>query len=532
MVDAVRTDSPAAVVASPKAGARLLDSKDRDVFEVFLWVALAAAFVHAIYFLLVGINNPALDNFSFRQTQTALTAYWFWREGFRFAYETPVVGYPWSIPFEFPLYQALVALLRHGGVPIEIGGRLVNFGFYVGTIYPLRMLSKSLRLGRTTWLVAALLFLTSPLYVFWGRTVMIESTALFFSVLALAWVAKYLDNPRGRTLALVFVIASLAALVKATTFPAYAFLAGLLVLSGAVRVWCRDRSAASFFAAIAPLLVLAAAFAVAEAWVWFTDQTKLHNPIGTLLTSGNLATFNFGTWGERWGSALWVDAVLGRALPDIFGYGALVAIVAGAGALQDRRTALLAGAALSGFLLPFLIFAHLHFVHAYYQNANALLAIVAVAIGIAAIKHRGRPAFAAISTIVLVVAQVSSFEKVYAPIIRANLTTQKEYIISMAAKQYVAADDALLILGLDWSSAVPFYSERKSLALPNWTPAPLMKQILDNPESFLGGKRLGGVVYCGAGSNRGQAPLVTAFIAGRTVISEAGECKLLSAARP
>src|SRR5690242_16322451 len=46
-----------------------------------------------------------LEAHAFRQTQTAITSFWFCRTGFKLAYETPVAGYPWSIPYEFPLYQ-------------------------------------------------------------------------------------------------------------------------------------------------------------------------------------------------------------------------------------------------------------------------------------------------------------------------------------------------------------------------------------------------------------------------------------------
>src|SRR5690242_19652972 len=87
-------------------------------------IALALLFLHAAYFLWIGVDRPALDYYAFRQTQTALSAYWLWKDGFRLIYETPVVGFPWSIPFEFPTYQWLVALLREIGVPIDIGARL------------------------------------------------------------------------------------------------------------------------------------------------------------------------------------------------------------------------------------------------------------------------------------------------------------------------------------------------------------------------------------------------------------------------
>src|ERR1700722_9222047 len=56
-------------------------------------------------------NDPLLGMHSFRQTQTAITSYWILRGSPWLAYHTPVFGAPWSIPFEFPMYQLLVALI-------------------------------------------------------------------------------------------------------------------------------------------------------------------------------------------------------------------------------------------------------------------------------------------------------------------------------------------------------------------------------------------------------------------------------------
>ncbi|MGH7490376.1 MAG: glycosyl transferase, partial [bacterium] len=82
-----------------------LDSLARHSrLEQALWVLLAAVAVHAIYYLCLGLTSPVLDLHNFRQAQTAISAYWSWREGFKLAYETPVLGYPWAIPFEFPIY--------------------------------------------------------------------------------------------------------------------------------------------------------------------------------------------------------------------------------------------------------------------------------------------------------------------------------------------------------------------------------------------------------------------------------------------
>jgi len=498
--------------------------------EALLWICLAVALVHAAYYLVLGLNNPILDQYNFRQTQTALTAYWFWRDGFKLVYETPVVGFPWSVPFEFPVYQALVALLRLLGVPIDVGGRLVNFAFTVATLYPLWLVIRSLGLNRIAWLVTAVLYLGAPLYTYWGRTVMIESTAVFFAVFMVAMTARFMEAPGWRTWLAAFALASLAVLTKATTFPAYAFAAGILVLA---RAWPGFRQRPAVASLRRPLLAIAAlvaALAVGLAWVWWTDQVKLANPIGALLTSAATSAFTLGTWAERFGGEFWKKAIVDRTLPDIFGAGVILAIVGAAAALQSGRHRVAMVTALAAFLVPFLLFTHLHDVHSYYPTANALLAVAAVAIGIAAIADRGQPWVAAIVTVGILVAQIAYFQATYDRVVRADFRKAPEFIIAGAARRHLGRKDALLVLGRDWSSAIPYYSGRKSLAVPSWISTPLLVRILDDPEKFLGKRKLGGVVYCTSEKFGDRAGLVEAFIRSRTLIRQAGPCQLLSGA--
>src|SRR5262249_52359859 len=83
-----------------------------------LAVLLGTISAPALFWLLVGLTQPIADLHQFRQTQTAIAAYWIWRGGPWLAYETPVLGYPWSIPFEFPIFQYLLAALRLIGIPL------------------------------------------------------------------------------------------------------------------------------------------------------------------------------------------------------------------------------------------------------------------------------------------------------------------------------------------------------------------------------------------------------------------------------
>jgi hypothetical protein len=493
---------------------------------------LGFLFVHAAYYLWLGLSSPALDHYNFRQTQTALSAYWLWHDGFRFVYETPVVGAPWAIPFEFPLYQWMVAFLRVLGVPIDVGGRLVSFGFYVATLYPLWILNKALGLRPLTWVVVAALFLASPFYIFWARSVMIESTALFFSVLMLALVAKYFNDGGWWTLVLALVAGTLAVLTKSTTFPAYAFLAGLLILAHAFKDYGQGGwSQLDIRKLVAVAGVLVAALAIGFVWVWFTDQVKAQNPIGLRLTSSAISRHNFGTWDQRFGTKLWFDVVLNRALPQIFGYGLVVAALAVLAGLASRRYRLLVLAALAGFLVPFLVFSHLHIAHTYYQSANALLALMAVGLGIVAIVEMGWPLVAGLMVGLILVGQLVYFRSEFAPVIKANRSKNPIFTISRAARDYVPENASLLVLGQDWSSSIAYYSERKSLTIPNWLQRDLTDEILTDPEKFLGGQKLGGIVYCTYKDKGGKGERYQAAVAGRELIAEAGLCRLFAPTR-
>ena len=174
----------------------------------------------------------------FRQAQTAISAYWLLHGGPFFAYETPVLGSPWSIPFELPVYQAVVALVTLTGVPLDEAGRLVNFGFLLACFWPLRMLWRDLRLEPVGYPIASALVMAAPGYAFWTRSFMIESCALFLGVLWLALFVRFLATERS-WIGLAAILAGLLAMTaKATTAPGFLVLAGLYVLPRGWR-WLR-----------------------------------------------------------------------------------------------------------------------------------------------------------------------------------------------------------------------------------------------------------------------------------------------------
>lgn len=498
-------------------------------FIVFLLIVLSGCFVHAFYYLWIGIAGPALDFFSFRQTQTAISAYWAWRDGFRLAYETPVLGFPWSIPFEFPIYQWLMALGRHAGLPLDVGGRLISFGFYIACLWPIRSLTLSLKLDKATFLVVSTLFLCCPLYVFYSRTILIESCALFLGLAWLALLAHFLEKPTYLALIGTILLGSLAVLAKSTTLPPFLLLGAFLILRNNYSLWQGAPSAPRLSTLIVACTTFVLPLSIGYAWVIYSDAIKTQNALGALLTSGGLGTWNFGTLNQRFSAELWRDVIFTRVLRDTFGYGFIAALIV-FGALLTGRRYLLAGiASLIAFLLPFMIFTNLHMVHSYYQNANAVFALAAVGLAIGYIARIGRPVLAGLILLAIASGQLVYFHNHYAPVFHVDFRLDPVKQISELVKQSTAPDDGIVVLGQDWSSAVPYYSERKALVLPGWAPLPLVQKILATPQTFLGGLHLGAVVYCGdIGYNSDNKALVDAFVAERSVIAEKGSCKLLT----
>jgi hypothetical protein len=498
-------------------------------FVVLLLVIGSACLVRAIYYLWIGLTGPALDLFAFRQTQTAISAYWAWHDGFRLAYETPALGFPWSIPFEFPIYQWLMALARYAGIPFDVGGRLVSFGFYIATLLPLWSLTRSLKLDTATFLIIAVLFLCCPLYVFYSRTIMIESCALFFGMAWLAALARFLGRPNYGALAGTIALGSLAVLAKSTTFPAFVVLGGFLMLSALFALWRGIPSAPRFGTLLLAGVACLVPLAIGYGWVIYSDAVKTHNVLGAMLTSKSLGLWNFGTLTQRLSSKLWNDVIFTRALSDIFGNCSLIALIAAGALLTSRRHLLFGLATAAAFLVPFLVFTNLHIIHSYYQYANAIFALATVGLAIGHIARTGHRALAGLILITISLGQVFYFRSAYATIFALDLKLSDVNRIAQLAKANTTPEDGLVVLGQDWSSAVPYYSERKALVIPGWAPLPVFQQMLAKPEMFLGDLHLGAVVYCPEGDGYGdRKPLVDAFVAQRVVIAEAGTCKLLS----
>lgn len=472
------------------------------------WAAMLtiAVAIFASYYAIAYARLPILEQYGFRQTQTALSVYWMVHEGWQLAYQTPVVGYPWSIPFEFPLYQSLIALIAWlGDFQIDPVGRLVSFGFLLACAWPAFSLSRSLKLpDETAWVFCALLW-SSPLYLFWGRSFMIETTAVFFTLAAMPYALDLCNtHPRWRTSLLCALFFTLGGLQKVTTTAPVIVVMAIIVLVAHFKT--TGFKLPTFKQIICASVAFLLPLVVVMLWTKYTDAVKLLNPVGTGLTSEVLADWNFGTLEQRLDRSVLKAIFWDRMLLNN-GAGFLgVFLITGAVIFGKRQVTALVAICLILFALPIFIFTNLHFIHSYYQTSCAVFLLAALAISCTLWLPQVVKIYAIVPavTILLVAINVFHFSKDCSQtVLGACARTIKNVdtpnlptlLVAEAIKRYTPTDSAIVVYGADWSSEIAYYAQRKSFTVPNWFKD--YSLAWSNPSNYLGGKKLAAIAFYG-----------------------------------
>jgi hypothetical protein len=510
-----------------------------DYATATLLLLIAGLFCFDVFVLIYGIKNGLNDVHGFRQSQTALTAYWLDREPHGLAYITPVLGYPWSVPFEYPVYQWIVVLLMKVGVPLVIGGRVVSFAAFVGCLVPLKVMARDFNVSNRAFLFVAVVYLSCPLYIFWSRTFMIETTALLFS---LCWFAGFVRFGRSPGLMLwlaTLVFGILAALTKSTTFLGIGPVAGALFLTEAFTWLRKDRSRRRFLGLLARGALCLIPLATCYAWVVASDLVRSANPFSLYLDSTALSWWTFGTLAQRFALGETIFVSLGNAFGSVL---LLVPFLIWMGLLNNRYRTVIVGA-IAAYLFPFLIFTNLYIVHIYYQEANTIFVCVAVGVSLASLIDKGWHKVAAVVLVCIVISQAHFFREIYWRYVQYDNVGGPVVLTAQAARDATKSNESLLIFGENFSAVVPFYGERKSLGAVPWTSPALFDKITSDPQSLLGDAPLGGIIDCRhplqtSAEQMGkidawlytaeQKAKIDAFLANRRTVFHNGRCRLMA----
>lgn len=428
------------------------------------------------YCSLVGWNNTLDDIHGFRQTQTAISTFYTIKDGFTFKYIIPVLGAPWSLPFEFPIYQWIVAtLVLLFKTPLDQTGRFVTLVFFYLSFFPLYALLGYLVKNSGHRLIILSFVLLNPIYLFWSRTFMLESTALFLNLSFLWGTAKSLEHQRPKYIISALLAGVLASLTKLPTFVAFCFPASIIFL------WFWWKEKLSRFAPKILLkyggygvLLVGIPLLCELRWIQFSDYQKSLNPIAAeYLTSKVLGFWIFGTSQQRFSLETWqtiferplVLNMLGQLSIGKIRIFNLVLLVGFFLLLNPRRRKeiLLSFAC---FLFGPALFTNLYYVHDYYFNANSVF--LAIFLGLVIISLLEMPAGKLLHLtkivffVLLLLLSLHQYTRVYYGPQKTNHVWRKN--IAEIIKANTSEKDILLIYGQDaWSPVIPYYSERKAL---------------------------------------------------------------------
>lgn len=470
----------------------------RDVWDSSLFCVCLAI---NLFLMTRRFNAPLLDQHDFRQTQNAITVASMLDGGPRVAYELPVLGKPWSLPFEFPLYHWLVTAVAQAGVPLEQAGRLVSVVAFYLMLPLLLWLTSFVAEGRER-LVPVMLVLVSPLYLFWPRTFMIESLALLLGVSYFALLVALARGCGGVFWAAAALCAVAASLAKVTTFlvilvPAFALTVAVIIRT--VRSG-HHRRAALFAAGSGGVVALAGV--ITAMWNRYADEVKRANPFADgFVTIDSLGPWLFGTWEQKTSWGTW-RLMWDRSLPEIVGEPMIFGVVSpllliGMISLSSRRYRTYALVSLAAFIAGPAVFTNLYAVHNYYFFANGIFLIAFGSFGILTLLQAGgRPArMTRLFLLPLLIAGLVWTYRYsdYAP--RPRFGENDLLRFAATIREHTNAADVIVMYGYDWNPTIPYYSRRRAL-MDRWHLA------LDDPKFLramkaLEGESIGAMVLTG-----------------------------------
>ena len=444
---------------------------------------------------LQGWNNLPVDGHEFRQTQTAISIRYLIEDGVKLDYDTPILGKPWAVPLEFPLYQGAVAVLaRTTGLPLVQSGRAVGILAFYLALPAVYLLLGRLRVPRSRRLLLLTLLLSSPLYLYYTRTIMIESTALCLGTWFLWGFWALVADGRRIPGILALGCGALGMMVKLPALAGW-LMAAAFILAQSIwdnrhatdadrRKWLQRWAGA--------LAVLGGSVAAGLAWSAHTDALKALNPVADLLRSGAVARWGMGPFSLRFTPAFWHEIARITAT-SVLSPVALLAL--GLLFLRGGMRRIPIAALLACALGTTVVFANLYQVHDYYSYSTGIFLLGATALVLERgfSGPRGMQAASWGLCIAIVALNFRSYARTYYPMIPGNAHYANP--LGDAIRAITAPSDVIIIYGQDWNPVTPYFAERRTLMFPATTADDKTKE--EKALGNLAGERVAALIVTG-----------------------------------
>lgn len=423
---------------------------------------LIVTFIIHLWINIQGFNQPLMGkSHAFRQSQTALSTYYLIQNGFTVNYETPVFGKPWENPFEFPIFQWLVAFISK-----TLNTNLVDTGrltclvlFYLSLLILYKILCLFLTKINEK-IIPFLLILSSPIYIYWSATFMIESTVLFLSLCYLYNALIVMKNPSYFHLIQACLFGSLTGVTKATIYIIFSF---LIFISYIYHLFnckydlLKSKNTFSFLQYIIFIFIIP----ILSTFIWtqHCDSLRLINPIAS--TSAELKERLYGKLSIRFSKETW--KILAYFFKFIYGSHLIPIISLTILFLKKNSFKLISLSLIASYFVGPLIFTKLFYYHDYYYYENGILLLISISISIIVIQ---RSKYGNILTkIVLIPIILFIFYQKYIQTYHSNQLSgdYKYFSTTHFIQHYTNPSDIIIIWGMGINSIIPYSSNRRAL---------------------------------------------------------------------
>ena len=429
------------------------------------------------------LNDSIYERFSFRQTQTAFGIRYFANESLNpLNAQVPVLGPPWKIPMEFPIFQLIASLpakLFH--IEEGISGRFTSTIFFLlSSIFLFLILEQTN--GKNIARISLPIYLLTSFSLEWGSAVLIDwlSVALTLSGIYLIKIHKKLNYNFSLSLILALVVLILASLTKVTTTVPWVIAFVLFTNFNAKKLIDKER-----FIIISLLFISYLPFIY---WNELANRIKSKNPFTGFLVSDAMNNWNFGSVSQRLIPNNYF-IIFERIDNLIIGSTLYLIVVVTIVILIKQIDLTFFNFYLFTSIFSVAIFFNLYLVHDYYLIAiyPSIIAMLSIILGsgIELLSKNQKHQIATKLPVIFVVllTYISPIGKSYLNDFRTDsgIPDASEVIRGQTEK-----NSHIIMLGCDWDPTILYFADRKGLMLmPGRFSAGILNESLVNGYQYV-----------------------------------------------
>ncbi len=389
------------------------------------------------------------------------------------SYPLQVFGPDSNIPFEMPIFQALVSLLTFNVDYIEVTGRATSLAFFLLAGFISFHLVK-IWVSNNTALLVIIVFLFSPFSFQWSNAFLIESFAMTLGLLLVLAFHYWIISGKKTWLIFGAVFTVCSFLTKATTGGAFLMFAAVPLLIAyqsrlveISKLLFRSLAFATF--AVFPALV------ATYFWVDHSDALKSETDAGRMLTSSALREWNFGTWQQKSDYATW-ELVSERIISGIWGPLGVISVTIAIFFLvwkqpKPKEITLVLGSAIVTVVVIW-IFINLYYIHSYYLLAvYPMLTMTFGASVVMVFRSLDSHRFARNILIPIAISLQLTFhltDPTSTQLFRGFQGNSQLPALSSIISANTEPTDLVVMVNCDWDPTILYFADRKGYMVASW----------------------------------------------------------------